>query len=107
MLRRLAPYTGWSCPAGPAAFVDYLVDNGQEVDCATFARHVDLRTAPLLDWQINMLPTDWAVTFLRTTVPSGREVWVLQHSGIEHLFASGLDVIAEAEEAVRLEAEEP
>ena len=79
-------YSGWSCPAGPAEFVDWLVDRGQTIDYQEFAQNVDVTTAPLDDWQIEILPTDWAVTFLKTELPSGAPAFVLQHSGIEHLF---------------------
>jgi hypothetical protein len=84
----LADFTGWSCVQGPAELVDWLVDRSEEVDYAEFAEHADVDTADLLDWQIEMLPTDWSVTFLKTDTPGGAEAWVLQHSGIEQLFMS-------------------
>ncbi|KKL87780.1 hypothetical protein LCGC14_1931340, partial [marine sediment metagenome] len=39
--------------------------------------------------QFEILATDWHVTWLKTKLPSGREAWVMQHSGIEHLFLEG------------------
>jgi GNAT superfamily N-acetyltransferase len=84
--RRKAVFTGWSCPAGPAELVQWLVGRGTEVPYAEFAAEVDVDTAPLDPWQIEMLPTDPHVTFLRTRTPSGRPAWVMQHGGIEHLF---------------------
>lgn len=81
-----AIYTGWSCPAGPAELVDYLVDNADEVDYEEFAEHVDLRDAPLDETQLEMLPTDWSITWLKTRLPSGPAAWVMQHGGIEYLF---------------------
>jgi hypothetical protein len=89
----MAEYTGWSCPAGPAELVDFLVDRGKEVAYETFAANVDLDTAEFLEpWQIEMLPTDYSVTFLRTELPHGEEAWVLQHGGIEFAFVEpGID----------------
>lgn len=81
-----ATYSGWSCPSGPAEFVDWLVDLGDEIDYDEFVESVDISTAPLDGWQIDILPTDWSVTFLKTQMPTGELAWVLQHSGIEHLF---------------------
>lgn len=79
-------YSGWSCPAGPASFVNWLVDRGEEISYEEFAGAVNVGTAGLDSTQFEILSTDWAVTFLRTEMPSGQEAYVMQHSGIEHLF---------------------
>jgi hypothetical protein len=84
-----AVFTGWTCVSGPARFVDWLVEHGEEVSWHTFVRNVDLKTAPLEPWQRRMLKTDWSVTFLNTRLPTGEPAWVLQHSGIEILFTAG------------------
>jgi len=82
-----ARYTGWCCVSGPAELVNWLVDLAEDVDYETWARHVDLSTADhLVNWQIELLPTDDHVTFLRTRLPSGARAWVMQHGGIEHLY---------------------
>jgi hypothetical protein len=81
-----AAFEGWTCVSGPAELVDWLVDAGEQVDYEQWAENVDVDTSPLEDWQIEMLPTDWSVTFLRTRLPTGEEAWVMQHGGIEHLF---------------------
>lgn len=81
-----ATYAGWSCPAGPAELVDFLVDHAEEVDYDEFVEQVDVSDAPLDEWQIEILPTDWGVTWLKTRLPSGQKAWVMQHSGIEYLF---------------------
>jgi len=84
-----AVFAGWSCPDGPAELVDYLVDHGEEVEYGEFAEEVDVSTAPLDETQFEVLATDWHVTWLRTRLPGGRPAWVMQHSGIEHLFLEG------------------
>lgn len=81
-----AVFTGWSCPAGPAELVDYLVDNAEELLYEDFAKVVDLSTAPLEKTQFEILAIDWCVTWFRTRLPSGQDAWVMQHSGIEYLF---------------------
>jgi len=81
-----ATFTGWTCPQGPASLVDWLVDRGEEVSYHRFVRNVDVKTAPLEPWQIKILRTDWAVTFLVSDLPSGAQAWVMQHGGIEILF---------------------
>ena len=86
---RQATFTGWSCPYGPEELVQWLVERGEEVEYDTFAAHVDLSTAPLDEGQMEILPTDWCIVWLKTELPSGRAVWVMQHGGIEHLFAHG------------------
>jgi len=88
-----ATFTGWSCPTGPAELVDYLVDSSraEEVTYNEFAEEVDISTAPLEATQFECLPTDWAVTWLQTEMPSGMHAWVMQHSGIEYLFLKGGD----------------
>jgi hypothetical protein len=92
-------YADWSCPAGPAELVDYLVDSdhAEEVDYEDFSEAVDVSTAPLDETQFEILATDWHVTWLRTRLPSGKEAWVMQHSGIEHLFTEGGDFDHERE----------
>jgi len=93
-----AVFTGWSCPAGPAELVDFLVDNAdEELLYEDFAEAVDLATAPLEKTQFEVLPTDWAVTWLKTRLPSGRDAWVMQHSGIEYLFTEDGDFDHEEE----------
>jgi hypothetical protein len=84
-----AVFTGWTCVSGPAVLVDFLVAHGEEVTSRQFARAVDVKTSPLDKVQIRMLPTDWSVTWLRTRLPSGEQAWVMQHSGIEHLYTLG------------------
>jgi hypothetical protein len=86
-----AVYAGWSCPEGPAELVDYLIDpfHAEEVDYEDFTNAVDVSTAPLEETQFEILATDWHVTWLKTKLPSGREAWVMQHSGIEYLFLEG------------------
>lgn len=86
-----ATFTGWSCPEGPAELVDFLVDPdwAEEVDYADFCESVDVSTAPLEETQFEILATDWHVTWLKTELPSGGRAWVMQHSGIEHLFLEG------------------
>jgi hypothetical protein len=81
-----AAFEGWTCVSGPSELVDWLVDASKEVDYDEWAENVDVDTSPLEQWQIDLLPTDWSVTFLRTRLPTGQEAWVMQHSGIEHLF---------------------
>lgn len=83
-----ATYAGWSCPVGPAVFVDFLVDpdHAEEIPFEDFAREADAFSAPLDDTQFEILATDWSVTWLRTKLPSGCPAWVMQHSGIEYLF---------------------
>ena len=83
-----ATFAGWSCPAGPAELVDYLVDDAhaEEVPYDEFAGEVDVSTAPLEEGQLEILSTDWHVNWL---LPSGGRAWVMQHSGIEHLFLDG------------------
>lgn len=86
-----ARYAGWSCLAGPAELVDFLVDSAhaEEVDYDEFIEQVDVSTAPLDETQFEVLPTDWHVTWLETRLPSGERAWVMQHSGIEYLFLRG------------------
>lgn len=86
-----AIYADWSCPEGPAELVDCLIDADRavEVDYAEFAEAVDVSTAPLEATQFEILSTDWHVTWLKTALPSGAPAWVMQHSGIEHLFLVG------------------
>lgn len=83
-----AVYSGWSCPEGPAELVDWLVDHPctEELTYDQFAAVVDVSTANLDESQIEILPTDWAVTFLKTELPDETPAWVMQHSGIEQLF---------------------
>jgi len=94
-----ATFTGWSCPAGPAELVDYLVDSSraEEISYEEFSEAVDVSTAPLDATQFECLPTDWSVTWLRTEMPSGGRAWVMQHSGIEHLFLESGDFDHEEE----------
>jgi len=91
-------YSGWSCPSGPAAFVDWLVGRGEEIDHDEFAREVDLTSFIDNEEELEFLATDWHVTYLRTELPSGTPAYVMQHSGIEHLFLQpGVDYYEEAQ----------
>ena len=83
-----ATYSHWSCPVGPSELVDYLVDpdHADEVEYDDFEEEVDVSTSPLEETQFEILDTDWAVTWLKTKLPSGMDAWVMQHSGIEYLF---------------------
>jgi hypothetical protein len=93
-----AEFTGWTCISGPAIFVDWLVYFGEVVEYDEFAEAVDIGSLDLEEWQKEMMPTDYHVTFLRTTLPSGQEAWVMQHSGIEHLcLEPGVDYYEEAQ----------
>jgi len=94
-----ATYTGWSCLAGPAELVDFLVDSdwATEINYAEFVLSVDVSTSPLEETQFEILATDWAATWLKTMLPSGCDVWVMQHSGIEYLFTTGGDFDHELE----------
>jgi hypothetical protein len=88
-----ATYTEWCCIVGPAELVEYLVDDDHttELSYADFAAAVDVSTAPLDATQFEVLPTDWAVSWLATYLPSGTRAWVMVHSGIEYLFTVGGD----------------
>ena len=94
-----ATFTGWSCVAGPAELVDYLTDpnRAEELSYEEFAEEVNLSGTPLDEGQLELLPTDWHVTWLRTELPSGQRAWVMQHSGIEFLFAENGTFDEEAE----------
>lgn len=101
-MNQKAVFSGWTCIEGPAEFVNYLVRNGEQVTYRTFAAHVDLKTADLDRSQRSLLPRDWSVTWLRTKLPLGEEAWVMQHSGIEHLFVyPGTDWEEQVELAVQ------
>lgn len=91
-------YTGWSCIGGPAEFVDWLVERGEEVSYEEFAANVDVSTLPLDETQFEVISTDEHVTWMRTELPSGAPAWVMQHSGIEYLcLAPGIDYFDEAQ----------
>jgi hypothetical protein len=108
-----AEFTNWTCVQGPESFVWFLIDaaHAEEVDYKTFAEAVDVTGFGLEDWQVEMLPTDWAVTWLKTQLPSGGEAWVMQYGGIEYLCIAGsFDLnkeIALAEEWWTKQAENP
>jgi hypothetical protein len=86
--RQKAIFTGWTCPAGPAEFVNWLEDRGTQVSYRTFAANVDLS-----EWHASYremglaLSKDWGITWLKSELLDGSRVWVLQWSAMEHLFA--------------------
>jgi hypothetical protein len=102
-----AVWTGWSCPAGPAELVEFLVSRGTSVSYSTFRKNVDVKTADFLErWQRGLLPTDYSVTFLKTDLPDGTRCWVMQHSGIEYAFvAPGVDFYQAVEDVERITPE--
>ena len=89
-----ATFTGWTCVTGPEELVSYLVDHATEVAYTEFARNVEVKSVG-----IKGLRTDWAARFLHTSLPSGKDAWVLQFGGIEHLFV--VDDVDTREEASR------
>jgi hypothetical protein len=88
MMHGKAVFTGWTCVSGPAAFVDWLVDRGTAVSYRTFASNVDLSDFKAEYRRLGIsLAKDDQITWLRSELLDGSTVWVMQYSGIEHLFA--------------------
>ena len=90
-----ATFTGDRCDGMAVELVNWLTEHAEEVSFRQFAKHVDVRS-----FEVGPLSRCDHCTFLRTTLPSGGEAWVLQWSGFEHLAVddpSAVDIDTEAE----------
>jgi hypothetical protein len=95
-----AQWTGWSCVSGPEEMVAVIKRRTRDLSYGQAIRRMDLKGGPA--WWFGM-PTDWAVSYWETELPSGRSALVMQHSGIEYLFTDdGSHDDDEAGTAVRL-----
>jgi hypothetical protein len=80
-------------PGGDRAgeMVNAIKDHPEEMDVSygTFARHADLKPLRAQDhpamYRISC-DDNWAISFHRSRLPSGRRVYYFAWSGIEHFF---------------------
>ena len=102
-------YFAGSCPAAPVWWIEWITDDEQpgydeEIEWADIES--DLQDDPdfksfMQDWDPHPAE-DHHVTYYRTRSPLGVPVIVIQHSGIENIWADGsLDLEAEEAEATR------
>lgn len=84
----------WSCCIElPGELVQHLVDDDRcrQVTYATFARHVDLsglRAEGHPATYRMSCEDNWAISYWRSRLPSGQEVWYFDWSRIEHVFVA-------------------
>jgi len=86
-------YRFWACCIDmPGELVGYITDydRTQGITYGTFARHADVSTLPggrKHDALYRASCTDnWAISFWRSSLPSGTRVYYFDWSRIEHVF---------------------
>lgn len=112
-LRRAAPkdsdhtfeFIG-ACPEMTGPLIHYITAPGvsRRISYSTFAKHVDL--SPLREQDHPALyrisaPSNWAISFWRSELPSGRRLYYFDWSRMEHLFVRDPETFdLEAEDAL-------
>ena len=86
------PYQFWaSCPRLPGELVQYITDSkrAQKITYQTFARYADLTEFREGDhpamYRISA-PDNWAISFWKSTLPSGQPTYYFDWSRFEHFF---------------------
>ncbi len=80
-----------SCPELTMEVVQYITDDDRtkKITYKTFAKHADLSRLRAQDhpamWRISA-PDNWAISFWKSQLPSGRPIYYFDWSRIEHVF---------------------